>query len=622
MNSRLVLLALLMLELLPACVRTAPRPKRTPRPPTPTASPRATPSPTPAPKRLTICMQDEPDSLYLYGAKSEAAGHLWQAIYDGPVDLLDYERYPVILTDVPKLAKTARVETVVVKEGDRVLSTGGSVMGLAPGVMVEDAQGTVTAFQGEALEMERMVVTFTLRADVRWSDGEPLDADDSVYSFELAADAATPTDKQIVKRTADYRAVGDHQVAWVGVPGFLDRGYAENFWHPLPKHAWQGLSAEELLTAEVSARRPLGWGPFKIGAWVAGDSMILERNPLYFRSAEGLPRVDELTFRFIADAEELGRHLRAGTCDVVTHEAAAELDVEALRRAPGVRAVMSADDAWELLAFGISSSEEYERPDFFEDVRVRQGLAQCVDRQWVADAALGGEGQVSNSLVPTGHPAHTGEGVRAWPYDPGAGGALLAQAGWYDEDGDGVREAHAVPEIAEGTPFRLTLLTTEGAVRQATATLVAQDLGACGIKVTVEVMKKEMLFAPGPEGVLFGRRFDLAQFAWPVRVEPLCDLFVSSQFPGSGDWGKPNVVGFIDDSYDQACREALDTLPGSADYAAKQAEPQRIFAERLPALPLFVRQRTTLARERVVGLAPNPSEMSELWNLERIDLER
>ena len=56
--------------------------------------------------------------------------------------------------------------------------------------------------------------------------------------------------------------MGDEQVVWEGVPGFVDRAYYTNFWHPMPRHAWADLSAAELLTAEVSTRSPLGWGPF------------------------------------------------------------------------------------------------------------------------------------------------------------------------------------------------------------------------------------------------------------------------------------------------------------------------------------------------------------------------
>jgi peptide/nickel transport system substrate-binding protein len=120
--------------------------------------------------------------------------------------------------------------------------------------------------------------------------------------------------------------------------------------------------------------------------------------------------------------------------------------------------------------------------------------------------------------------------------------------------------------------------------------------------------------------VLFGRRFDLAQFSWRAQPDPLCDLFLSSQMPGPGDWNRPNVAGFVDDEYDVACLSALEAPPDGEPYTAGQAGAQRVFSERLPALPLFQHLKVTLARTSIIGLSPDPTQDSELWNLEQLDL--
>ena len=623
-----LLAALAILVLCAACGEQGPLPTRGTPSPAPSQTPTLPPSPTPEPKRLTICLRDEPESLYLYeGAEDEAARHVWQALYDGPTDHRDYEQQPVILTEIPTLGDGATVETTNVATGDRVLAASGSVMALAPGVIVENATGERTAYRGEPIRMRRMVVTFTLRSDVRWSDGELLTADDSVYSFELAKDSATPIDKHVVERTEGYRAVGEHRVVWEGVPGFLDRGYALTFWHPLPRHAWQDLSAAELLTAPASTRRPLGWGPFAVEAWRAGDSISLERNPFYFRASEGLPRVDEITFRFISDAEKLRDAFLGGRCDVVTHEATAALDGDEVAASAAVEALTTEESSWELLAFGISPTASYQRPDFFEDVRVRRGIARCIDREALVEEAFTEGGRVLHSYLPPEHAVYgpsvePDEPLARWPYDPEAGKLLLAEAGWYDEDGDGLREAHGVPGVADGTAYQVTYKTTDDPLRLRTARLLETQLEACGIGVSLEPQSAGDLFAPGPEGDLFGRRFDLAQFSWQVTAEPLCEVFLSSQLPDDGNWGRPNVGGFIDSVYDDACRRAVETLPGSPDYAANQAVPQRIFSEQLPVVPLFQHRKTTLARSDVTGLAPDESQWSELWNVEQIDVER
>lgn len=589
-------------------------------PPTPTPSP--TPSPTPEPKVLTVCLPEEPANLYVYGTDSLAARHVWQAIYDGPQDNRTYAYRPVILTHLPSLTDgSAAVETVPVSAGERVLAASGEVVELAPGVQVEDAAGQPAIFGSTPILMQRVVVTFTLWPDLRWSDGTPLTADDSLFSFELAADPATSTDRHVIERTATYRAAGADTVVWTGVPGFLDHFYFLNFWHPLPRHAWGHLTAAELLSAEVSAQSPLGWGPFVLDEWVAGDHLTVVRNPIYFRASEGLPRLDELVFRFVADPMTLAGELLAGRCDVVTHDAAGAVGA-ALPDSPQIETLATHDPRWELLAFGISPSLDYDRPDFFEDVRVRQAIAQCIDRQALAQQVIGPSGQALHSYLPPEHPLYAGDVLSTWAYTPTVGHTLLAAAGWYDEDGDSVRESHGIPGLSDGTPFRVTYHTTGDPLRVQTAQFIKADLAACGIQVSVETVSPETLFAPGPEGVLFGRRFDLAQFSWRATPAPLCDLFLSAQIPDTGRWEGPNVVGFLDDRYDTACLAALEAPPDSDEYVAGHVEAQRIFSERLPVLPLFQRERVTLARTSVIGLAPDATQPSELWNVEQLDLRQ
>lgn len=593
-------------------------------PPMP-ALPSVMPSPTPEPKILTVCLSDEPDSLYLYGSESPAARHVWQAIYDGPLDSRAYSYQPIILTDLPSLTNgAAAVETVTAQVGDRVLAAGGEVVELAPGVRVNDAAGQHVTFDGAPILMQRMVVTFTLQLDLYWSDGMLLTADDSVFSFELAADPATPTDKHVIERTAEYRAADVRTVVWSGIPGFLDHFYFLNFWHPLPRHTWGQLSAVELLSADMSTRYPVGWGPFVIYEWVPGDHITLARNPIYFRISENLPRLDEVVFRFVSDPAALAAELLAGRCDVVTHEAAdavrAALSPPSEGEEGGIQTLFTHDTRWELLAFGISPAIGYDRADFFEDVRVRQGIALCIDRQALASEVARPSDRVLHSYLPPEHPLYAGDVLAAWGYDPATGQTLLATAGWYDEDGDGVREAHAIPGLADGTPFQVTHYTTDDPLRIRAAQLIQSNLAACGIQTSVETMPSEVLFAPWPEGVLFGRRFDLAQFSWRVTPDPLCDLFLSSQIPSAGRWDRPNVAGFLDDEYDAACLSALEALPGSEEYVAGHTEAQRIFSERLPVLPLFQRSKVILASAVVIGLDPDPTQASELWNIEQLDL--
>ena len=193
-----------------------------------------------------------------------------------------------------------------------------------------------------------------------------------------------------------------------------------------------------------------------------------------------------------------------------------------------------------------------------------------------------------------------------------------------DDDGDGVREAHGIPGIVDGTPFQVTYQTTDDPLRMQTAQSVQAHLAECGIQISVETAAPDVFFAREADGPLFGRRFDLAQFSWRATSDPLCDLFLSGQMPDVGRLDRPNVAGFLDDEYDTACLSALEAWPGGDEYttgqAAAYAEAQRIFTERLPVLPLFQHSKVTFAHASIIGLAPNPTQVSELWNIEQIGL--
>ena len=78
--------------------------------------------------------------------------------------------------------------------------------------------------------------------------------------------------------------------------------------------------AAELMTAEVSSRFPVGDGPFQIVEWLPGEHIRLEPNPHYYRSAAGLPHLDSITFKFIADTNQRLSLLLAGECQVLTHD--------------------------------------------------------------------------------------------------------------------------------------------------------------------------------------------------------------------------------------------------------------------------------------------------------------
>ncbi len=592
-----------------------------------------TPEPTPVqPKTLVVCQGQEPDTLYANGGSMLAASHIQEAVYDGPIDTRTYSYQAVILEKLPSTEDgDALINAVSVQAGDMVVDDAGDPVELAEGMKVRPA-GCRTAecaveFTGAPIEMDQMVVTFKMVAGLTWSDGEPLTADDSVYNFELIADPDTPVSKFTIDRTASYEATDDVTAVWTGLPGYIDSVYFANFWSPKPRHLWQeqlGYSAADLLEAEESSRMPMGWGAFVIKEWVPGDHITVEKNPNYFRASEGLPYVDTVIYRFVADSNSAVAQMISGECDIVTQDASLEDQSELLLKLEeeGVlKPIFVTGTVWEHVDFGINPVPEYDRPDFFEDLRMRQAFAYCMDRQAVVDTILYGRSIVISTYIPPEHPVYA-EGLTEYPYDPDKGKALLEEMGWV-VGADGVREAKGVEGIADGTLLEFKWGSTTAAMRVQYMQLFQQNLADCGFKVNLDNMASGQWFADGPDGPLFGRRYDVGSFAWLTGVEPSCSLYLGSETPSEENgWAGQNNPGFMNDAFDAACKRALGALPGTTDYIEGHKDAQRIFSEQLPVVPLFLRLKLAATRPEVKGFIMDPTQNSEMWNVEAFDLEQ
>ncbi|MBN2391949.1 MAG: peptide ABC transporter substrate-binding protein [Anaerolineae bacterium] len=581
-------------------------------------------------KTLVICQSQEPDTLYWYGGSTLAARHIQHAIYDGPIDNRTYAYQAVILEKLPSTEDgDAIINAVTVQAGDIVVDDYGDPVELAEGMMVRPygcySTDCAVEFEGPPMEMDQMFVTFKLVDGLKWSDGEDLTVDDSVYTFELAADPSTPVSKFTIDRTASYEALDDKTAMWIGLPGYIDKTYFTNFWPPLPRHLWQeelGYGPADLLEAEESSRIPIGWGAFVIKEWVPGDHITVEKNPLYYRASEGLPYMDTIIFRFVSDPNSAVAQLISGECDIVTQDAlSADLTplLLKLEQESVVGLASVASSTWEHVDFGISPASEYDRPDFFGDVRMRQAFAYCLDRQLVADTVLYGLSSVLDSYLPLGYPYYAGD-LTEYPYDPEQGQALLEEMGWVDSDSDGVRKAKDVEGVLDGTPLEFTWLSTTNATRIQSMQIWQQNLADCGFMVSLENVPVGQYFASGPEGPLFGRRFDVTSFT--SSVEPSCNRYLSSGVPSADNgWIGENVSGFAYPDFDAACNRALAALPGTTDYIEGYQDAQRIFSEQLPVLPLFLHYKLALIRPEVDDFIMDATEDSAMWNIEAFDIQ-
>jgi peptide/nickel transport system substrate-binding protein len=568
----------------------------------------------------------------LYGGGGLATRTILEAVYDGPIDSLNYTYSPVILEQAPTIGNGGAVlKPVPVKETEKIFDDFGAPSSLVPGVKYRPAGCTdsscVATYAGGTVMMDQLEATFTLKPDLLWSDGEPLTADDSLFSYELSTASDTPDPagmSRAIAGTKSYEKIDDRTVRWTGLPGNLDPWYSQRFWVPLPRHAWGKLSAAELMTADVSSRTPIGWGPYVIDSWTSGTEIVLSKNPNYFRAGEGLPHFDTLHFRFIGNEGRLGvSALISGECDVVDQTVYLDdqiTEILNLQKQNTLQAFFITGTAWEHMDFNLQPAA-VTVPVYFQDVRLRQATALCMDRQKVVDSALSGLSVVPDAYLPPQHPLYNKE-VAKYAFDPEKGKALLDQIGWRDTDGDSAtpRVAAGVSGVANGTPLIIHTSMTYTELRQKAVAILGASLLECGIGYVAEYGDSTM-FVGSVDGLVFGRLFDTVQFGWISGVEPSCELYTTAEIPNyDNGWAGVNPTGFSNAEYDQACDLAHRSLPGSASYTQNHFLAQRIFAEYLPSIPLYLTVKTAIARVGLTGLVMDPTAASALWNLEAIDM--
>ncbi|MGB3700340.1 MAG: peptide ABC transporter substrate-binding protein [Anaerolineales bacterium] len=607
-------------------------------------------------RTLVICQGQEPDTLYPWAGAMLAKSQILESISEGSWNAVDTNSFAyqgVILEKLPSLADgDATISVVTVSEGDVVVDTNSDVVSLdaTSGIMLIPAGGgDPVAYQGGDFELDQISATFKMLPDLVWSDGTPLTASDSVYTFNLVADPDTPQSKFTLERSASYEAVDDLTTVWTGLPGFLDPEYYINFWGPSPEHVWGQYTPAELIEAEESSRAPLGYGPYVIDEWIQGDTVTLTKNPNYFRADEGLPVFDKVVYRFVGENSNANiAGILSGECDIVDQTSGlddqSELLLE-LQASGQINATFVTGTVWEHVDFGIQPvnyddgyQQGIDRPDFFSDARTRRAIAMCMDRQAVVDTILFGQSVVIDTYIPPQHPLHN-DAVAQYPFDPKAAGALLDEVGWLDDDGDPTtpRVASGVAGVLDGTPLSVVYETTNSSLRQQITAIIQQSLGQCGIEAVIQLYPASEWFADGPVGKLFGRRFDLGEFAWLTGIKPPCDLYLSSLVPGPASetwvsiqdqvqrtfgisgWGGQNAPGFANAEYDVACLTALGSLAGQLEYGASHLEAQVIFAEELPAVPLFLRLKLAATRPDMCNFIMDPTANSEFWNIEEFD---
>jgi ABC-type transport system substrate-binding protein len=311
------------------------------------------------------------------------------------------------------------------------------VASMMAGTLVKmNAQSEVIPDFAESIEISEDALTFTfpMHEDITFSDGEPLTAEDVVFTYETVIDSRTGSfwGPRLV-HIDGYEEARDGEtdsVSGLNMPddytveiqlsepnsAFLMNLCQFTGCGIVPKHILGDVPRDELEQHSYSREPNVTAGPFKFVRMETDQFTELERNESYFR---GTPAVERLFLR-VALPEVGITLLETGELDIMS------LPVTELTRVNEISGIeVEAVPAPSVTFLSLNLEREY-----LQDKRVRQAMAYALDREGLVETILSGEGRVVDSTIIGPEWMGTPERLNSYDQDPDMARSLLEEAGW------------------------------------------------------------------------------------------------------------------------------------------------------------------------------------------------
>jgi peptide/nickel transport system substrate-binding protein len=476
--------------------------------------------------------------------------------------------------------------------------------------------------------------TVVLRQGLRFSDGQPLDADDVLFTFRVyldenvhapQRDLLNISGKPITVRKLDARTVVFQLPQAYGVGERLFDGLAI-----LPRHLLEKPYQEGKLgqtgTLATAANQWAGLGPFRLKEYIAGQRLVLERNPYYWKTdvkGNRLPYADELVFLFVPNADAQVLKFQSGETDAIAQLSAENFSV--LSRQLHDSAMVDAGPGLEynFLFFNLNDLGEKATPEltrkqkWFREVKFRQAASAAVDREAIVRLVYQGRGAPLWGLVAPGNRRWGNEKLAHAPRSLERARVLLKEAGFSWSNGP---NGESTLLDSEGKPVEFSILTSSSnADRAKMATLIQDDLKQLGMRVQVVPLEFRSLL----DRVTQTKEYDacvmgIASF----DADPNTDINVWLSSGGTHLWnpsqGHPAT----------AWEAEIDRLIGEQMTARTFAQrkklydrAQEILAENQPMIFLASPDILAGAKNSLGNFHPAVLEPYILWNVEQLYLK-
>ncbi len=368
------------------------------------------------------------------------------------------------------------------------------------GVLVPFLADEIPSLENGGVSEDGLSVTWPLRDDVRWSDGEPFTANDVQFTYEYvtnpdvgALSASVYDSVEAVEIVDEYtvRVVFETPTPnwagpFVGMQGTI-----------LPKHIFEPYMDEGDVVNAPANTAPIGTGPYSMVEFKPQEVLffgneLIETNKISFEPNQYFRDEDKPFFSRVeingggSVNSAADKVLQDGTIDyawnlqlpgeVLEQYADADQGQVLSLFGPDVeRIALNRTNPYQETAEGERSSLDFPHP-FLSELEVRQALALAIDRERIVEL-YGPTGRPTSNLL-VSPSLYESDNTEA-RFDPEEARALLDEAGWEDSDRDGIREK-------DGVKMEMVYLTSASAVRQHTQQIVKENLEDIGIRVRIE----------------------------------------------------------------------------------------------------------------------------------------
>jgi len=396
---------------------------------------------------------------------------------------------------------------------------------------------------------DKLTITFNLRKDVKWHDGEEFTADDVAFTFTSIADPKyTGSRFNEISKIVGAQDYHDGKADSISGIKVIDKNtisftytkvYApalSNFSQRgiIPKHIWSKVNIAEWDKQTDLLNKPIGTGPFKLTDFKADQYVELVKNDTYFG---GTPKIDKFIFKVTNTETELSE-LAKGDIDVVELTSTKAEDLKTLKDA-GIIIEEKPSANYQFMT--MNSNRE-----FFKDKKVRQAITYAINRKGIVDSLLGEHGQVVNTPISPAGWAYPESGLNSYDYSVDKAKQLLKEAGW--NDNNGVLEK-------DGKKFEVDLMVPTGnKVREQSAPIIQQNLKDIGITVNISTMDIASAMAKTKgQG-----DYDMGLLGFTLEVDPGdADRYWASSIANNSQF---NFSNFINTQSDELIEKGATTI--------------------------------------------------------------